>query len=75
MPPEIHRESNEMTTRIRRPQNGWPARFGNWDIGDSMPVAGNMNHVRTCMSSMRCDTTKFKLRFISPTLTRVTRIA
>lgn len=70
-----------MTTQKNyRPERGWPALFHNWDIGDSMPVVGDVNYVletaQRYFDSQRVKAVgcKFTLSPISSTLTRVTRV-
>jgi len=64
-----------MTYKLLRPDQGWPALFNKWNVGDSFTVCGNLNYVRTCIDAMNEDISKFKLNFVSPSLTRVTRTA
>lgn len=61
--------------RSERPPQGWPALFENWAIGDSLPVVGPVDHVAWSIFAYGMELGQFTLDAISPTLTRVTRIA
>lgn len=63
--------------RIHCPKEGRPARFERWEVGDSLPVARSVaqlkKYIRGAYSASFLK--MFEMQEITPTLTRVTRIA
>lgn len=60
--------------RNKRPDQGWPALFANWSVGDSFPVVGSKDYVVQCIFNYGMEPGDFTVESITPTMTRVTRI-
>ena len=60
--------------RNKRPDQGWPALWKNWQVGDSFPVIGSTTYVSQAIADYGDSPANYEVQRIGDNLTRVTRV-